>query len=143
MFLLSIPKGPITPFHNFSLTPRLEFTSCPPIKFNDFGTEFTSILSVSLNYLCSLTSTGCYMDAMNSFNYPRTLRSNLPKQGNLSFNPRNLPANLDCIWVVSGGFAPEDLHAVTAAGESIIATPPGTLPLVPTSLSSLFWRKII
>ena len=41
-----------------------------------------------------------------------------------------------------GGFAPAALHAVTAIGESMMATPPGTLPLDPISLSSLLWQKI-
>ena len=77
------------------------------------------------------------MDTINNFNPPRTLLSNQPKQGNYSFKPRNLPTNLDCKGVVIGCFAPADLHAVTATGESMIETPPGTLPIVPTSLYSL------
>ena len=42
-----------------------------------------------------------------------------------------------------GGFAPAALHEVTAVGESTMANPPGTLPLVPISLSSLLWRRFL
>ena len=48
----------------------------------------------------------------------------------------NLPTNGESIGVLIGGFNPAALHALTVIGDSIIATPPGILPLYPTALYS-------
>ena len=56
--------------------------------------------------------------------------------GKLSLKLINLPTNGESIGVVIGGFNPAALHASTAADVSIIATPPGILPLDTITLSS-------
>ena len=53
----------------------------------------------------------------------------------------NLPTNGESIGVVIGGFDPATLHALTAVGDSIIATLPGILPLDPMVLSSWLCRR--
>ena len=62
-------------------------------------------------------------------------------RGNLRFTPMNVPANGESICVVIGGFDPAALHASTAVGGSIMATPPGILPLDPMDLSSQLCRR--
>ena len=48
----------------------------------------------------------------------------------------NLPRKGESIDVVIGGFGPAALHASTAVGDKMMATPPGILPLDPMVLSS-------
>ena len=61
--------------------------------------------------------------------------------GKISFTPMNLPANAVSIGAVIEGFDPATLHALTAVGGSIIATPPSILPLDPITLYSWLCRK--
>ena len=55
----------------------------------------------------------------------------------------NLPTNGESNGVVIGGFDPATLHALTAVGDRMMATPPGILPLVTMVFSSWLCRRIM
>ena len=111
------------------------------MNFAVFGIELIIELSMSMNSVCSNSSTGGYIDATNNVVVPRTFFSYCFIRVYLSFTPMNLPTNGEFIGVVIGGFDPAALHASTAVGDSIIATPPGILPLIPMTLSSRLCQR--
>ena len=141
MLRLLIPHGPKFFWYILDLVPRLAFTSSPPMNFSVFGTELIIELRMPMNYVCSNSSTGWYIEATNNVVLPLTLFSYWFIHGYLSFTPMNLPTNGESIGVVIGGFDPAALHASTAVGDSIISTTPQILPLDLMALSSwLCWR---
>ena len=61
--------------------------------------------------------------------------------GYLTFTPMNLPTNGESIGVVVGGFYFAAIHSSADVRDSIIAIPPGILPLDPMALSSRLCRS--
>ena len=136
MLRLSVPHVPKVFQYILDLVPRLAFTSCPPMNFTVFVTELIIELRMSMSSVCSNSSTGWYTEAMNNVVLTRTFLSYWFICGNLSFTPKNLPTNGESIGVVIEGSYPAALHALTAVGDSIMATPPGILPFGPMALYS-------
>ena len=58
IFRLFIPHGPKVFPYILDIIPKLEFTSCPPMKLAFFGTELVMLLRMSMNSVCSSSSTG-------------------------------------------------------------------------------------
>ena len=58
IFRLLIPHGPKVFPYILDIIPKLAFTSCPPVKLAFFGTEHIMLLRISMNYVCSSSSTG-------------------------------------------------------------------------------------
>ena len=141
MLRLLITHGPKVFPYILDLIPRLTFTSFPPMNFSVFGTELIIALRMSMNYVCLNSSTGWYIDATNNVRLPLTFFLYWFIRGYLNFTPTNIPTNGESNDVVIGGFDPAALHALTAIGDIIMATPPGILPLVPMALSSQLCRR--
>ena len=72
---------------------------------------------------------------------PHTFFSYWFIRGYLNFTPMNIPTNEESNGVVIGGFDPAALHASTAVGDRMMATPPGILPLVSMVLSSRLCQR--
>ena len=58
MLRLLISHGPRVSPYILDLTPKLEFTSFPPMNLAFFGTELIMVLRMSMNSVCSSSSTG-------------------------------------------------------------------------------------
>ena len=112
----------------------LVLASWPPMKSSNFGTELIIELMVSKKSMSSTSSKGWYPKTTNNVMCPHTFLSYWSSHGKLSFTPINLPTNGESWGVVIGEFDPASLHTSTAAGGSMIATPPGILPLDPITL---------
>ena len=103
--------------------------------------EFISEFNVSLKPSCSVSSTGWYTYAKNSFKYPLFILPHWSTFGKDILTTMKLPENEDSNSVVIGSLDPASLQAITAVGDRMIATPNFTLPLDTGSLSPMLCMK--
>ena len=80
---------------------------------------------------------------MNIFRKHQTLLTHLLNLGKDILIPTNIPTKFEVRGVVVGGFKPDSFHATTVDGARMVATPPGFLPLVSSTLLTLLCKKIV
>ena len=126
--------------------PEFAFTSCPPINPTFFGIKFNRRAQcVFIKFSAFLTIIGMINWRPRRYlqKKPRTILPRLSNSGKDILIPANLPTYFDVRGVVVVGFEPAFFHATTVDVARTMATPPGFLPLVPSTLCTLLYKKIM